>query len=49
MKFMSNILFNIMMGILFVFVSIWYFIIYLIDIFCDLVEEGTQKIKKLRK
>ena len=47
MKSVSNILFSIMMAILFVMVSVWYFIMYLLDQFMDLLEEGTQKSKNL--
>ena len=48
MRSVSNIFFSIMMGILMVFVSVWYFIIYLFDLICDLIEQGTQKLKKYR-
>ena len=46
---LSNILFNIMMGILAVIISVWYFVLYLLDIMLDLIEKGTQKLKKIRR
>jgi hypothetical protein len=49
MKSVSNIFFSIMMGILMIFVSVWYFIMYLFDVICDLIEQGTQKLKQYRK
>jgi type III secretory pathway component EscU len=49
MKSVSNIVFSIMMGILMVFVSVWYFVMFLIDTIFEYVEQGTQKIKKLRR
>ena len=31
------------------FVSLWYFMMYLIDIILDYIEKGTQKLKKIKK
>jgi len=36
-----------MTAILMVIVSVWYFIMYLLDIALDLIEKGTQKLKKI--
>jgi len=49
MKSISNILFSIMMGMLMFFVTVWYLLLYIIDIMLDWIETGTHKIKKLRK
>ena len=46
---LSNILFSIMLGILAVIISVWYFVLYLLDIVLDLIEKGTQKLKKIRR
>jgi len=45
----SNILFSIMIGIVGIFVSICFFIMYLIEVTIDLLQEGTQRLKKTRR
>ena len=42
---MRNIIYYILMSILFCFVMIWVALVWVVETCCDLIEKGTQRIK----